>query len=178
MKKIISLFLVAIMVLTFVACGKDKSTNDTTEATNNNNKPAATVARDDSFVTGDLVLNIGEAIPSDKLTTVLGEPLDKQSAPSCHYDGNDTIYIYDGIVIYTYADGDSEIVYLVELSSDTYTAKGDTKVGMTADEVKAILGTPTQETAVSLVYEVSDTTAIRFTLADSVVSMIEYEEVI
>lgn len=175
MKKIISILLVALMIFSFVACGKD--TDGTTTTTADENAPAGTTARDDSFVHGDLVLNISEAISADTLTP-LGEPLDKQSAPSCHFDGNDTIYIYDGLTIYTYADGDNEIVYLIEITSDAYTAKDETKVGMTVDEVKTVLGTPSQETAVGLVYAISDTTAIRYTVADSTVTMIEYEEVI
>ena len=175
MKKIISILLVALMVFIFASCGNDTTDDGTTTA--NESAPAAATVRDDSFVYGDVVLNIGEAITADTLST-LGEPLDKQSAPSCHFDGNDTIYIYDGLVIYTYADGDNEIVYLIELTSDTFTAKEDTKVGMTIDEVKGLLGEPTQETAVGLVYTISDTTAIRFTISDSVVTMIEYEEAI
>lgn len=175
MKKIISIILVALMILCFASCGND--TGDGTTEAPGESTPTATTVRDDSFVHGDLVLNIGEAI-SESTLAPLGEPLDKQSAPSCHYDGNDTIYIYDGLVIYTYADGDNEIVYLIEITSDAYTAKNDTKVGMTIDEVKNAFGEPATETTVSIVYNLSDTTAIRFTLADSTITMIEYEEVI
>lgn len=174
MKKIISILLVALILLSFVACGKDTgdSTTKPEEST-----PASVTARDDSFVYSDVVLSIGEGISADTLKP-LGEPLDKQSAPSCHFDGNDTIYIYDGLKIYTYADGDKEIVYLIEITSDVYSAKDGAKVGMTLDEIKTLLGAPSQETAVGLVYSISDTTAIRFTVADSVVTMIEYEEAI
>lgn len=177
MKKLISILLVSLMVFSLVACGKDTGGDETTKATNENTKPASAEKRDDSFVFGDVVLNIGGAITEDTLKP-LGEPLDKMSAPSCHYDGDDTIYIYDGLSIYTYADGDKEIVYLIEIESDAYSVKNGAKVGMTLDEVKGLLDEPTSETAVSIVYNVSDTTAIRFSVTDSTVTKIEYEEVI
>ena len=65
----------------------------------------------------------------------------------------------------------------VEFASENYVATKNTCVGMSFEDVKTTLGEPQEETELVLVYNLSETTAIRFTQENSVVSMIEYEEI-
>ena len=52
--------------------------------------------------------------PIEELIAVIGEPESSDYAPSCLGDGEDGMLIYDGFIVYTYREGDSEVVYDVE----------------------------------------------------------------
>ena len=52
--------------------------------------------------------------PIEELYAVIGEPESSDYAPSCLGDGEDGMLIYDGFIVYTYREGDSEIVFDVE----------------------------------------------------------------
>ena len=99
--------------------------------------------------------------------SVMGAPVDEQQAPSCHYDGMDTIYMYDGYSIYTAMTGDDAIVYYIEITTvDLPTAKG-AKVGMTTDEIKNLYGnSPVTNTDKLLKYDLGDKHFIDFLLKD------------
>ncbi len=117
---------------------------------------------------------IGKTI-NDTFTLYFGEPEDIQNAPSCHYDGNDTIYCYDGFTLYTYAQGDVNKVYLIEIESpDIYTGIG-AHVGCDSNLIKAKYGEPASESSSALTYKL-DKCIIRFSMRNDRVTLIEYEE--
>ncbi len=66
--------------------------------------------------TQDMVELIREYIdrPIEELYEVIGQPLSSDYASSCLGDGEDGLLEYDGFVVYTYREGDSEVVYDVE----------------------------------------------------------------
>lgn len=174
MKKRLMCFVICLaLIVCLSACGGNEDSansspeNDITET----NSPVA----EDAFSAKDVSLTIGGIIKKGDLDP-LGTPADIQTAPSCHYDGNDTIYIYEGLTIYTYADKSDEVVYLIEITDASYSAHKATKVGMSVDEIKSIMGEPVSETAIAVIYDISDDTTLRYSVSDSVVTMIEYEE--
>lgn len=172
MKKLVVLLSLILSLLLFVGCSATGDTNtDPSENVTNNAEVAV-----DVFAYNDANLKIGSEM-TDDIKTALGTATDVQEAPSCHYDGNDTIYFYDGFTVYTYTENDKQIIYLIEITSENCVATKNTCVGMTFDEIKTALGEPQEETELVLVYNLSETTAIRFTQENSAVSMIEYEEV-
>lgn len=52
--------------------------------------------------------------PVSELCAQIGEPESSDYASSCMGDGEDGLLFYDGFGVYTYREGDSEIVYDVE----------------------------------------------------------------
>ncbi len=52
--------------------------------------------------------------PIEDLYQVIGQPLSSDYASSCLGDGEDGLLVYDGFVVYTYREGDTETVYDVE----------------------------------------------------------------
>lgn len=86
-----------------------------------------------------VVLEIGQNV-TDETIAELGEPLETLEAPSCHYDGNDTIYYYDDFVLYVYQDGEDTPLYIIELDTDQVATREGVRVEMTSDEVIEILG--------------------------------------
>ena len=52
--------------------------------------------------------------PVEDLIAAIGEPADRDYAPSCMGSGDDGNLYYDGFIVYTYREGDSEVVIDVE----------------------------------------------------------------
>lgn len=157
----------------------DLTTSSTTQTTSSTKKSTETTAKTTQKTTANKKLTpndltIGMKVTSDTVSS-LGKVVDKQSAPSCHFDGDDTIYCYDGFTIYTYADNGVDRLYLVEINdSSISTAKG-ARVGMSVSEVKNKYGQPIEETGTSICYN-GNNCQIRFTHNGSKVTLIEYEE--
>ncbi len=157
-----------------------KTDADTTEAektTTSTTKKVVTPGKKDngSFRYNGKELKIGMAA-NDALIKSLGQPIDIQNAPSCHYDGNDTIYVFNGFSVYTYADNGTDIIYLIELSGSNVSTSLGAKVGMSVSDVKALYGESTSQSGSALNYAVSGTTKLSFTYSGDTVTLIEYGE--
>ena len=169
------------------ASDSDSDSNNTAEketAVNPKNEPAEkTEKKSDTAPTrkdsGQIRINgktlrIGMTI-TDSFISSLGTPDDIQNAPSCHYDGSDTIYCYNGYSLYTYANGSNNYLYLVEIDGSGISSELGIHVGSSVDDVKSAYGNPSSETGTSLVYNLSNC-IIRFYKSGSSVTGINYEE--
>lgn len=70
------------------------------------------------FQAGGVSVALGQEY-TEALGNSLGGATDVVEAPSCHYDGMDTIYTFAGFALYTYRAEDKSIIYLIELKDDT-----------------------------------------------------------
>ncbi len=115
-------------------------------------------------------------IMDDDILSSLGEPTNTMEAPSCHFDGNDTIYYYSDITLYTYKDGDKNVVYLIELLSENApTALGAT-TGMTKADIEAIYGSDYEMVGTRMSYTL-EKEILEFTTDESdTITMIEILE--
>ena len=120
-------------------------------------------------------LKIGMKV-TDSLIKSLGQPLDIQNAPSCHYDGNDTIYCYDGFSIYTYANNGADIIYIIELNEANVATSLGAKVGMSVADVKNKYGKSTSQAGSTFEYNISSTAKLSFTYSGDTITLIEYVE--
>lgn len=102
----------------------------------------------------------------------LGEPDNFTQARSCMHDGDDKIYVYGDVTVYTYPEGKKDIVYIVELNGDTPTSSG-IKAGSTKEEVIAAYGSNYTEDPVYLNYEADDGATISFEFENNCVIYIE-----
>ena len=92
MKKIIALILAAVMLLSLCACGAEKKSD---------------------FELAESCIDKSV----EELYKLIGEPAEKDYAPSCLGEGGeDGNLYYDGFIVYTYKEGDKETVHYVEKS--------------------------------------------------------------
>ena len=118
MKKLMIMILACLLLLSLCACGAaQQGTPSTTAGTTGD-----TVA-DDTVETTEATQNLGDLIalaescidkPVAELYALIGEPNSSDYAPSCMGDGEDGNLYYDGFIVYTYREGDTETVYYVE----------------------------------------------------------------
>ena len=111
---------------------------------------------------------------TEALGNSLGGATDVVEAPSCHYDGMDTIYTFAGFALYTYRAEDKSIIYLIELKDDTAATLEGAKVGMTAGEIEALYGTGYTESGVIRSYPLGKDATLDFTMEDGKAALIEY----
>lgn len=95
-------------------------------------------AADTDFVYNGQRVSLNENMSS--VLSKLGKAVNVSSAPSCHGDGEDKTYEYNGFTIYTYPGGGNDLVLEVNvLSSAVPTSKG-IKVGSSLNDITAVYG--------------------------------------
>lgn len=125
------------------------------------------------FQAGGVSVALGQAY-TEALGNSLGGATDVVEAPSCHYDGMDTIYTFAGFSLYTYKTEEKSVIYLIELKDDTVATREGAKVGMTAGEVEALYGSGYTESGVIRRYPLGKDGTLDFTMEDGKVALIEY----
>lgn len=121
-KQLICILLSLILVLALCACGGEKPAE----------APAQTSAPRQQSTLPDAGLHQAEEAGAEELSdrialaqsflekdaadliAALGEPLERNYASSCIGPGEDGELVYDGFTVFTYKEGDSEIVKGVE----------------------------------------------------------------
>ena len=120
MKKLITLLLVFVMLLSLCACGgqNNETSAPSTEAPTVNNSEIGDPATADTTEPADPKVLAESCIdkPLTDLIALIGEPISSDYAPSCMNPGvgEDGNLEYDGFMVYTYREGDEEIVKYVE----------------------------------------------------------------
>jgi len=98
----------------------------TTGSNTENGKPLVPTVF--SFKMGDVLIEMDQDI-----TYVIeraGEPTGIFEAPSCAFDGIDRIFAYPGVQIYTYPDGDNDLIHTIAFFDDTIrTTEGGLRLG-------------------------------------------------
>ncbi len=197
MKKTLVIILTALICATFVSCSENavaessapESSKEESSVVETPDDSEAQVPAGDILV-GDIPvgtagssgviiagqsLEIGSIITADMLTA-LGEPLETQQAPSCHFDGNDTIYLFGDFTLYLYKDGDKDVLYILELNSNVYQTALGGRVGMTREEIVELYGDDFTEQGTRISYAMENE-VVDFTIDESGnVSLIELLE--
>ena len=180
MKKIIALLVCLIMIFTLVGCGatNNLSSNETPSDTTSDVSSVGseqTSADSGKITLGGAELSVGMVI-TEAVVNSVGTPDDIMSAPSCFFDGEDTIYVYEDFSLYTYRDGDKDYLYIIELSTDKNATEFGGKVGMNIADIEELYGYDSTGTATSKVYKLSENSKLRFTFDETeTVTLIEYE---
>ncbi len=119
---------------------------------------------------GDILIHTGDTM--NALLEELGEPDDFVQARSCLYDGDDKVYTYGGITVYTYPSGEDDIVYLIEVSGEEKLLSG-IGVGSTKADIASVYGDEYVEFGTMLAYDLSETASISFQMENDVITFIE-----
>ena len=127
MKQILSMLLCLALALTLCACGEAPAAESEKPANMQSSLPTtgAAALEGDAEPSPEIDAAAQEAVktarklkdrPVSELIEALGEPLSEDAAPSCMGSGDDVNLYYDGFTVYTYKEGDRQIVVDAELS--------------------------------------------------------------
>ena len=170
MKRIICFALTALLLLAMVSCQKD--------APEFENNETATIQEETGVgsyvVIGEKKLGLGDVFDEAKFSDI-GTLVEKQEAISCHYDGFDTIFVYENMQVYTYLLEEKLIVYSIELNDDSNATPEGAKVGMTLSQISEIYGTEYTQLPNGISYSLAEEgKQLNFRMKDDQVFCIEY----
>lgn len=130
MKKALFLLLCFVLLLSLCACGGKEEPESPTAAqtptaaattadteTPVTDTPQSTDSTEASQNASEDPVEIARGMidqPIEDLYARIGQPENSDYAPSCMGDGEDGMLFYDGFIVYTYREGDTETVYDVE----------------------------------------------------------------
>ena len=151
MKK--TLLLIILMIL-FVGCSSNAESSDVYY-----------------FETNGLKITMGDDA-SDFLVKT-GIPVDQYSAPSCAFDGDDTVYDFGSYQITTYLSEGKEIFTGVYLLDDRFSTKEGIKIGSKLSDMLSTYGDDFLENYGAYTYSLG-LTNLSFVVIDDVVTSISY----
>ena len=120
MKKLITVILALILVLSLAACGDGGGSTPANNSSGGNTTPSGNDknnAEDYYFQKGDLKIHMKD--PAAPILEKLGEAKSSYEAPSCAFDGMDVIYSYPGFDLMTFVNNGEGIISGVVLRDDT-----------------------------------------------------------
>jgi len=184
MKKHISIIIAAILALTvafsMAACGGSQSA-DTAPATD---APATETQTDAAPAGGQITADdviftyngVTIELNGDAAAAVeaLGEPNDARSQLSCHGEGEDKTYSYDGFNLNTYPKDDEDRVLEIVINGEGIATSKGIQIGDSADKVKETYGDGYREVGVYLAYDTGDGKSLQFFIEDGTVKEIDY----
>lgn len=151
MKKISLLIL---LMLLFAGCSSNPETTDSYY-----------------FETNGLKIIMGEKA-SDFLVKT-GVPIEQYSAPSCAFDGDDTVYDFGSYQITTYLSDGGELFTGVYLLDDRFSTKEGIKIGSKLSEMLSTYGDKYEENYGAYTYSLG-LTDLSFVVIDDVITSISY----
>lgn len=113
MKKLMIAILACALFVSLCACGKAQQ--ETPAATTSTTAPTA--AKDPTEATQLSPVELAKEYTGRSITElyeVIGYPESSDYAPSCMGDGEDGNLYYDGFIVYTYREGETETIHFVE----------------------------------------------------------------
>lgn len=124
-----------------------------------------------SFEVKGLNITMGEI--AENFLTKTGTPKEQYSAPSCAFDGNDTVYDFGSYQITTYLTNGKEIFTGVYLLDDTVSTKEGIKIGSKLSEMLSVYGDEYQESYGAYTYSFG-LTDLSFVVINDVITSISY----
>lgn len=186
MKKIIALFMAALMLLCFAACAQEQP-NDVPQITmgaqTNNNKE--TESKDPVDTTGAAVTGEPYAFTFNNVKLIPGAAFDASKlpkatstyqVPSCALEGTDNVYNYDAFELTAFNDGKGEFIYSIFFIDPNLTTPEGLALGDKLDQAIKLYGSDYVQEDTAYTFESAKTQLILILQDDSIVS-IEYRMV-
>jgi len=143
-------------------------------------KPAATEApkpqgsfsaADTDFVYNGQRVSLNENMSS--VLSKLGKAASVSSAPSCHGDGEDKTYEYNGFTVYTYPSGGNDLVLEINVQSSAIPTSKGIKAGSSLNDITAVYGNNYTNDGNYIVFS-SGIKTLQFFMSGNTVSEIDY----
>lgn len=168
MKKIISLILAMLILLTFAGCGG--SDNNSSAGKDSQPKEAGY-----TFTYNGTKIAMTDA--AEPITTALGEPITYTEETSCAFEGLDKTYYYGGFYLTTYPENEKDYVYSLWFQDDSVSTEEGIYIGSTKADVENAYGTEgfNGDNAYTFTKGASKLIII---LTDGVVSSVQYEAIV
>ena len=172
---IIAAILALMLTFSLAACGGSDNapaTDAATEAPASDDTGAAITAAQATFRYNDITVELDGKM--EDVLSYIDIPFEVSSQLSCHGEGDDKTYTFDGFSIGTYPkDGVDHILEVVINSEGIATADGIT-VGASADEVVAAYGDGYKEVGKYYSYDAGSGKSLQFRIEDGTVVEIIY----
>lgn len=175
MKKIISLILTAVLILSLTACGGEANpeqviTRAATEPVTETAAPETEAAEAPfGFEAEGVLLVPGEAFDAG----LLPEAESIYEVPSCAFEGNDKVYSYGTFEVTTGVDGTGECIRSIYLLDPNLTTPEGLALGDDVQTVREKLGSDCEEDGTALIYH-RGSTDLYLILQGDTVAGIEY----
>ena len=179
MKKLISILLTLVLLLSLAACG---GTQTPPAAGNDTPAPSDSTPVEEQKKPEDVFhfiwLEEGvKLIPGTAFDpSALPEANDMFEVPSCAIEGTDNVYSYDAFELTAYNDGTGEVIYSIYLLDPNVTTAEGLYLGDDLATVEKLYGTDYVDNDGELVFT-KGATELRIIVEDDVVSSIEYRMV-
>ncbi len=169
MKKIISLILAMLMLLTFAGCGG--SDNNSSAGDN------GSASKDAGYTFTYNGTKIAMTDAAEPITTALGEPVSYTEETSCAFEGLDKTYNYGSFFLTTYPENDKDYVYSLWFADDSVSTEEGIYIGSTKADVERAYGTEgfNGDNAYTVTKGCSKLIII---LTDGAVSSVQYEAIV
>lgn len=171
MKKLLTIVLAALLLLTMCACGADPNPTDPQQTTGGNTPSATPVGY--TFTYNGYQFGVDMAV--DTVLAKLGTPKDQYTSASCAFGGEDTVYYYSSIQISANDEQGYNRIYSIYLEDDLVSTEKGICIGNTAEQVKTAYGNPDSTSTDSCLVYPKDGMKLKFMLDDGKVSSILYE---
>ena len=117
---------------------------------------------------------VGAIEAADAAVKALGEAQEVSSQLSCHGEGDDKTYTYEGFVLNTYPlDGKDRVLEIVVKTAGIPTAKG-VQVGDAVSKVTEAYGEDFKKVGMYYAYDAGDGKSLQFFIQDDKVQEISY----
>ena len=182
MKRSIVYILTALMIAVVIMLTGCKSDTKPTEAAKTETTAQTETAAQQSsgaVSAADVVFNYnGKSVELNcdeaAMTAALGEANSVSSQLSCHGEGEDKTYTYNGFIVNTYpSNGVNRVMEIVVSSADHPTSKG-IKVGDTASAVTTAYGDNYKKVGAYYSYSAGGDMALQFFIENGTVTEIDY----
>ena len=162
MNKYVKIFLLlaisALLIFGAVACNKDDVKND---EENEENTSAGI------FSVRAQGINIELEKNADKVLEKLGEPLSSNYVASCGEGvGEQWVYSYSSVFVYTVKDGDNETIDALKLRDDTVVTSRSIRIGADKADVISAYGDKLEDKGNRLIYK-EGADVIEFTVTEN-----------
>lgn len=128
-------------------------------------------AADTDFVCNGQRVSLNENMSS--VLSKLGNAVNVSSAPSCHGEGEDKTYEYNGFTVYTYPSGGNDLVLEINVQSSAVPTSKGVKTGSSLNDVTAVYGNGYTTDGNYVIYS-SGVKTLQFFMSGNTVSEIDY----
>lgn len=119
------------------------------------------------YIDGQTTLSLGS--DTVQMEAALGKEYSLERLPSCLYEGEDHIYSFEGLTVYSHPEGDAQIIDEMRVTGQSYPTRRGVWVGTPVAEVIERYGRQYEKMDNTMSYYITKQMRIIFTIENGVV---------